>query len=94
MTATLLDAGVTDLIISDNPYDCTRIGTDTVPLLVTVCKIGDYCLVDPTAEEEVCSTVSMVVSVSMRDNEGMPRFQSPKYSSNCTLLQLTSPART
>lgn len=77
MTATLLDAGVTDLIISDNPYDCTRIGTDTVPLLVTVCKIGDYCLVDPTAEEEVCSTVSMVVSVSMRDNEGRPRFQFP-----------------
>lgn len=74
VTATLLDAGVTDLIISDNPYDCTRIGIDTVPLLVTVCKIGDYCLVDPTAEEEVCSTVSMVVSVSMRNNSGRPIY--------------------
>ncbi|XP_020798369.1 exosome complex exonuclease RRP42-like [Drosophila serrata] len=69
VTATLLDAGITDLIISDNPYDCTRIGIDTVPLLVTVCKIGDFCLVDPSAEEEVCSTVSMVVSVSMRNGE-------------------------
>ncbi|XP_060658993.1 exosome complex exonuclease RRP42 [Drosophila sulfurigaster albostrigata] len=68
VTATLLDAGITDLIISDNPYDCTRIGIDALPLLVTVCKIGDYCLVDPTAEEEVCSTVSMVVSVSMRQD--------------------------
>ncbi|KAH8258490.1 hypothetical protein KR038_012128 [Drosophila bunnanda] len=67
VTATLLDAGITDLIISDNPYDCTRIGIDNVPLLVTVCKIGDFCLVDPSAEEEVCSTVSMVVSVSMRN---------------------------
>jgi len=41
-----------------------------VPLLVTVCKIGDYCLVDPTAEEEVCSAVSMVVSVSIRNDTG------------------------
>ncbi|KAH8327030.1 hypothetical protein KR074_000916 [Drosophila pseudoananassae] len=69
VTATLLDAGITDLIISDNPYDCTRIGIETAPLLVTVCKIGDYCLVDPTAEEEGCSTVSIVVSVSMRNGE-------------------------
>jgi len=69
VTATLLDAGITDLIISDNPYDCTRIGIETVPLLVTVCKIGDYSLVDPSAEEEVCSTVSVVVSVSMRNGE-------------------------
>lgn len=69
VTATMLDAGITDLIISDNPYDCTRIGIETVPLLVTVCKIGDYVLVDPSAEEEVCSTVSMVVSVSMRNGQ-------------------------
>ncbi|EDW74389.1 uncharacterized protein Dwil_GK21414 [Drosophila willistoni] len=69
VTASLLDAGITDLIISDNPYDCTRLEIGTVPILVTVCKIGDYCLVDPSAEEEVCSTVSMVVAISMKNKE-------------------------
>lgn len=34
-----------------------------------MCKIGDCCLVDPSAEEEECSTASLVVAVSKRQNK-------------------------
>ncbi|XP_055918783.1 exosome complex component RRP42 [Eupeodes corollae] len=69
VTAALMDAGQADLIISDDPYDCTRIDTDCVPIVVTVCKIGDSCIVDPSAEEEECSSASVVVGVSRRDGK-------------------------
>ncbi|KAM7342191.1 exosome complex component Rrp42 [Cochliomyia hominivorax] len=69
VTAALMDAGEAELIISDDPYDCTRIDIENIPILVTVCKIGDCCLVDPSAEEEECSTASLVVAVSKRNNK-------------------------
>lgn len=69
VTASLLDAGEADLILSDDPFDCTRIDTRSVPILVTVCKIGDSCVVDPSAEEEECSSTSVVVGVSRRKNK-------------------------
>lgn len=64
-----MDAGEAELIISDDPYDCTRIDIENIPILVTVCKIGDCCVVDPSAEEEECSTASLVVAVSKRNNK-------------------------
>ncbi|XP_067633140.1 exosome complex component RRP42 isoform X3 [Eurosta solidaginis] len=69
VTAALMDAGEADLIISDDPYDCTRIEIANLPILVTVCKIGDSCVVDPSAEEEECSIASVVVGVSKRNNK-------------------------
>lgn len=71
VTAALLDAGEAELIISDDPYDCTRIQIENIPILVTVCKIGDCCLVDPSAEEEQCSTASLVVAVSKRNTKSI-----------------------
>lgn len=59
-----MDGGNVDLTLSDDPYDCDRLQIDTVPLLVTICKIGEHCVVDPSAEEEVCSSASLVVGVS------------------------------
>lgn len=69
VTAAVMDAGEAELLISDDPYNCTRIEIDNIPILVTVCKIGDCCVVDPSAEEEQCSTASLVVGVSKRDNK-------------------------
>lgn len=31
---------------------------------VTLCRIGDKCVVDPSAEEECCSAVSVVVGIT------------------------------
>lgn len=41
-------------------------------MLVTLCKIGNHCVVDPSAEEEKCSVASLVVGIScISENDGM-----------------------
>ncbi|XP_049294428.1 exosome complex exonuclease RRP42 [Anopheles funestus] len=62
------DGGAMDLILSDDPYDCERLDVATAPILVTVCKIGDQCVVDPSAEEEECSVASVAIGVSSSPN--------------------------
>ncbi|XP_055533964.1 exosome complex component RRP42 [Wyeomyia smithii] len=64
-----LDGGSMDIILSDDPYDCERLDVASAPLLVTVCKIGDHCVVDPSAEEEECSAISVVIGLSYRDGK-------------------------
>lgn len=64
VSSALLDGGNVDLVLSDDPYDCDRLNVETVPILVTVCKIGECCVVDPSIEEEICSTASVVIGVS------------------------------
>lgn len=70
VTAALMDGGNVDLTLSEDPYDCVRLQVDSIPILVTICKIGEHCVVDSSAEEEVCSSASLVVGVSVRDEKG------------------------
>ncbi|CAH2239516.1 exosome complex component RRP42 [Pararge aegeria] len=84
--AALMDGGNIDLQLSDDPYDSKLLDVGSAPLLVTLCKIGNKCVVDPTAEEEKCSSVSLIVGVtgnrkyySDDDTEELPAFQ-PKCS--------------
>lgn len=65
VTAAVMDGGIVDLTLSDDPFDCERLQIESVPLLVTICKIGEHCVVDPSAEEEVCSSACLVVGVSV-----------------------------
>lgn len=64
VSSALLDGGSVDLVLSDDPHDCDRLNINATPILVTVCKIGDQCVVDPSIEEEICSTGSVVIGVS------------------------------
>lgn len=64
VTAAVMDGGTVDLTLSDDPFACERLNVERVPVLVTLCKIGEHCVVDPSAEEEVCSSASLVVGVS------------------------------
>lgn len=64
VTAATMDGGNVELELSDDPHDYNRLDVDTFPLLVTVCKIGDHCLVDPSAEEEECSLAKLVIGVT------------------------------
>lgn len=59
-----MDGGQVDLTLSDDPFDCWTLDITTAPVLVTLCKIGDHCVVDPTAEEESCGAASIVISVT------------------------------
>ncbi|XP_011874245.1 PREDICTED: exosome complex exonuclease RRP42 [Vollenhovia emeryi] len=62
ITATL-DGGEPDIQVSDDPYDCIKLDVTNYPLVVTVCKIGDNFVIDPTSEEETCSMASVLMSV-------------------------------
>ncbi|XP_076391954.1 exosome complex component Rrp42 isoform X2 [Megachile rotundata] len=63
ITAATLDGGEPDIQLSDDLYDCIQLDTSNYPVIVTLCKIGDNYIVDPTSEEEVCSASSIVMSV-------------------------------
>lgn len=67
--AVLMDGGNVDLQLTDDPYDSRHLNIGSAPLLVTLCKIGDKCVVDPSAEEESCSVISLVVGIT-----GNPKF--------------------
>lgn len=62
--AALMDGGNVDLQLSDDPYDSKLLEVGSAPLLVTLCKIGDKCVVDPSAEEESCSVISLIVGIT------------------------------
>uniref|UniRef100_A0A1A9V2N1 RNase_PH_C domain-containing protein n=1 Tax=Glossina austeni TaxID=7395 RepID=A0A1A9V2N1_GLOAU len=46
--------------------ELNKVSDGLLHVLVTVCKIGDCCVVDPSAEEEERSTASIVVAMSRR----------------------------
>lgn len=69
VTAALMDGGNVDLQLSEDPYDSVRLKTESIPIFITICKIGDHCIVDPSAEEEACSSASLVVGVSNREDK-------------------------
>lgn len=62
--ALLMDGGNVDLQLSDDPYDFKFLDVGSAPLLVTLCKIGEKCVVDPSAEEESCSVISLIVGIT------------------------------
>lgn len=64
-----MDGTNVDLKLSEDPYDCVRLQVESIPILVTICKIGEHCVVDPSAEEEACSSASLVVGVSNRNDK-------------------------
>lgn len=64
VTGRYIDGANVDLELSDDLFDCWRLDVSTAPCLVTLCKIGEYFIVDPTVEEEACSTGSIVVAVT------------------------------
>nr|SVE75371.1 EOG090X0CWA [Daphnia dolichocephala] len=59
-----MDGDQPELELSDDPYDTKRLDTENIPCVVTLMKIGNHFLVDPTPEEECCSSSGVVVAVS------------------------------
>ncbi|CAH1108198.1 unnamed protein product [Psylliodes chrysocephalus] len=59
-----IDGNNVEINVADDLYACERLDVKKAPVMVTVCKIGDKCIVDPNAAEEQCSVGSVVVAVS------------------------------
>ncbi|KAK2574979.1 hypothetical protein KPH14_008742 [Odynerus spinipes] len=68
VTAATLDGGEADIQLSDDPFDCIKLDVTNYPIIVTLCKIGENCIVDPTLEEEMCSPASTIISVMPNGN--------------------------
>ncbi|KAK7601834.1 hypothetical protein V9T40_009275 [Parthenolecanium corni] len=62
--AKYIDGVNVDLQLSDDLFECWKLDVSKAPCLVTLCKIGEFFVVDPTVEEEACSNGSIVVSVT------------------------------
>jgi len=61
---TAVDGGEPEIEIDDDPGACTRLDLNNAPILVTLSRIGNHCIVDSTLEEECCSSASLVVAVT------------------------------
>ncbi|XP_022179635.1 exosome complex component RRP42 isoform X2 [Myzus persicae] len=57
-----------DLQISDDPFDTKALDASDLPVLVSMCKIGNSYVADPTIEEEICGAGCIVVSVTPKGN--------------------------
>ena len=66
ISVTAVDGGEPELELSDDPYDGQRLVEllERAPVLVTLSRIGNHCIVDPTPEEEACSSASIVMGVT------------------------------
>jgi len=64
VSVTAIDGGEPELELSSDPFSHTRLKVDKAPLLVTMVRIGNYCVVDSTPEEEGCGSASLLVAVT------------------------------
>jgi len=61
---TAVDGGEPEIEVDDDPGAFDRLDVSRSPLLVTLSRIGNHCIVDSTPEEEGCSSASLVVAVT------------------------------
>jgi exosome complex component RRP42 len=59
-----VDGSNIDMDVSDELHDCQKLDVSGAPIMVTVCKIGEQCIVDPNVAEEQCSVGAVVIAVS------------------------------
>lgn len=67
VTVSTLD-GDMELEISDDPHDCRRLDVTSIPITVTLSKIGHRHVVDASPQEEACSLAQFLVSVNGESN--------------------------
>ena len=65
---TCTERGDTELEISDDPYQVTRLDVSNLPTVVTVNKIGHSHVVDATEQEEECTLARVYLAVDDKGN--------------------------
>jgi len=56
--------GQQEIDVSDDPFDAQPLGDDNVPISVSLVRIGNRFVVDPSLEEEQCAAGRVSVSVT------------------------------
>jgi len=66
VTVTAVDGGEPEIEVCDSvgPEGYTRLDLSRAPILVTLARIGNHCIVDTSPEEETCSSASLLVAVT------------------------------
>jgi len=66
VSVTAVDGGEPEIEICDSvgPEGCTRLTLENAPVLVTLARIGNHCVVDASPEEETCSSASLLVAIT------------------------------
>lgn len=66
LTVTHVDGGEPEIEINDSVGSSgyTKLDMSRSPVVVTLARIGNHCVVDPSPEEEECSSASLLVSVT------------------------------
>ncbi|KAK4876762.1 hypothetical protein RN001_009268 [Aquatica leii] len=59
-----LDGNNVELEVSEKIHDCIKLDVTSAPIMVTISKIGEHCVVDPSSAEEQCATAAVVVAIS------------------------------
>ena len=87
ISVTAVDGGEPELELSDDPYDGNKLADllERAPVLVTLSRIGNYCVVDPTPEEEACSSSSLVIAVTPKGTFCKNLFNPPYFSDSIFL---------
>lgn len=57
------NSNIMDIEISEDPFDLIQLDVSAVPIFVTVTRIGNNYIIDPTQEEEASSIASLLFSV-------------------------------
>jgi len=64
VTVAAVDGGEPEIELSSDPFSHSRLKVEMAPLLVTMVRIGNHCIVDPTPEEESCGSASLLLAVT------------------------------
>jgi len=63
-----LENGMTELEVSDDPADFTKLDTTNVPISVTMTKVGTKYIVDPSFQEELCMESRITIAINSKGN--------------------------
>ena len=64
----LSEGNTVEIQISDDPSEMEMLDVSTVPVNVTLTKIGSQFVVDPCLEEELCQSTRLTVAVNSKGN--------------------------
>uniref|UniRef100_A0A023F8P6 Ribosomal RNA-processing protein 42 n=1 Tax=Triatoma infestans TaxID=30076 RepID=A0A023F8P6_TRIIF len=87
------DKGEEEFQVSDDPSDTWTPDASTVPCFVTLWKIGEHIVVDPTLNEEQCSSFACVIAFTEDGKIWSTVSVGPGSVQPSTFLNLTSEAK-